>query len=99
MVANANGEDGADLETDGNILVDPSTFSGNNYDGLFVHAWDALVECSTFTGNGYDGLSASVDGTITVAGCTFGGNGDDDIDVGDGELVITAGDCPSSGDN
>ena len=98
VVANANGEDGADLETDGNIWVDPSIFSGNHYDGLFVHAWEALIECSTFTGNGYDGLSASVDGTVTVAGCTFGGNGDDDIDVWDGELVFAAGDCPSSGD-
>lgn len=97
VVANANGGSGGDLGTDGSVLVDPGTFSGNTHEGLFIGAFEALVECSTFTGNGGEGLSASVDGTITVAGCTFGGNGDEDIDVWDGELVVTQGDCDGSG--
>jgi hypothetical protein len=97
VVANSNGGDGGDLETDGHVWVDPSSFSDNEDDGLFVGGVSALVECSTFTGNGNNGLSASVDGTITVSGCTFGGNGGDNIDVWDGELVITAGNCPQSG--
>jgi len=52
-----------------------------------------VIECSTFTGNRYDGLSADVDGTISVSGCTFGGNGESDIDVSEGQLITPAGPC------
>jgi len=38
VVANANGGSGAELETDGSVFVDPSTFSANDHDGLFVYA-------------------------------------------------------------
>lgn len=76
------------------------TFQNNEGDdGLNIKASNSLIEYSLFKDNISDGLDSDGVGSPEVAFCTFDGNGNDNLDLGEGtklylhdSLILNAGD-------
>jgi hypothetical protein len=69
-------------------LISHCTFQNNEGDdGLNIKATNTKIEYSLFKDNASDGLDSDGVGSPEVAFCTFDGNGNDNLDLGEGTKI------------